>query len=59
MRGETIAPLIDLAKIDRVPISLVIGAKDLLACPVPFSEQYFNQITSAEKYIRFERGGHL
>ena len=55
--GERISPLVELSKIDRVPVSMVISMEDDI-CPVSLSEWHFNQIRSKDKFIRFERGGH-
>lgn len=47
----------DLGKIDRVPVSMVVPVSDT-TCAVPFSEWVFEEIRSPEKFIRFERGDH-
>ena len=55
--GERETPLIDLGNIDRVPVTIVIGADDDV-CPVEYAEWHYNMMTTPEKYIRFEIGGH-
>jgi len=57
LSGHTVTPLIDLGKIDRVPVSFVVSQSDGI-CPVEQAEWYYNMIKSPDKYIRFERGGH-
>ena len=57
VQGETVTPIIDLTKIDRVPVSFVVSASDGL-CPPDIPMWMYSQIQS-EKHIRFEHGGHI
>ena len=58
LSDDRITPLVDLSKIDRVPVSFVVAIGDGL-CPPELHEAWFASMTTPEKYIRFERGGHM
>lgn len=51
------SPLLDLSKVDRVPVTVVSAIMDGL-CPTELADWFYNQINSPEKYIWFEKGGH-
>ena len=57
-KGYHITPIVDLAIIDRVPITLVLPTADTL-CEFPLFEKHFTQIKSPQTYLRFEKGGHV
>ena len=48
----------DLSKIDRVPVSFVEALGDKLCLPEKH-DAWYHQIKSPDKYVRYERGGHL
>ena len=50
--------MVDMSKIDRVPVSLIMGIKDDL-CRTEQHEFYFHQIKSPNSHIQYMRGGHL
>lgn len=55
---DRITPLVNVSKIDRVPVSFVVAIGDKL-CPPILHERWFAQVTAPDSHIRFERGGHL
>ena len=55
---DKLTELVDMAKIDRVPVTFVLALGDGL-CPTEINEYYFHQITAPDSYLEFERGGHL
>ena len=55
--GDRITDLVDLTKIDRVPVSIVMPVADEVCDPI-MAEWHFAQIQSPDKHIRFEHGGH-
>ena len=55
--GQHISPLVDYGKIDRVPVSIIVPLMDGL-CPAEYSEWAYSMISSPQKFIRYERGGH-
>ena len=56
--GERISPLVDLKKIDRVPISIVHPIVDL-RCEVELNAEWvYNQIQSKDKHIQFINLNH-
>ena len=58
LSDDRTSPLIDLGKIDRVPVSFVVAINDGL-CPPELHEAWFHEIQSPNSYIRYERGGHM
>lgn len=58
MAGEKYTTPVDLSRIDRVPVSIVHPVADGLCDPVMI-EWTYTLVRSKEKYIRFEKGGHL
>lgn len=56
--GQTLAPIVDLSKIDRTPVTFVLPIKEI-NCPNEVHEAAFYEITAPNSFIRFEKGGHL
>lgn len=47
-----------MARIDRVPVSLVVPIEDTW-CPPEYNEWIYAEIKSEEKYLRYELGPHF
>ena len=52
--GQRISPLVDLSKIDRVPVSILHPINDY-RCEVELNAEWaFNQVKTPDKHLRFE-----
>lgn len=56
-RGNRETELIDLSKIDRVPVSMIIASNDN-TCPLAYNELLYHEMTTPEKYLQLELGTH-
>ena len=56
VRGK-LSPLVDLGKIDRVPVSLIVMLEDT-TCPPHQAEFLYDQIGAPGKRINIEGGSH-
>ena len=57
-RGQRISPLIDLTKIDRVPVSIIHPIRDIRCEPEMNAEWAYNQVSTPDKHIQFEEAMH-
>ena len=56
--GEIYTPIIDYANIDRVPVTHIHPIEDTICDPV-MAEYHFTQLGTKEKYLSWEKGGHV
>lgn len=56
--GEIYTPIVDYANIDRVPVTHIHPIEDTLCDPV-IAEYQFAQLGTKEKYLSWEKGGHI
>ena len=55
--GKRYSDPVELSNINRVPVSIVVSMNDQ-TCPPEYPEWHYAEITSPEKYIRYEQGRH-
>ena len=57
LSDDRVTELVDLSKIDRVPVTFMQPIDDHFCAP-ELHEAWFHSITSPNSYLTYERGGH-